>query len=96
MIRCYNYLLIAAFNLETLALISLKNDQTLDKKNHSSLEKPQNNIGDVDDIPEFLVKMYLKNTKDDKTLKGSSKQINPTVHGFIGQGNARFLNCFNV
>ena len=96
MIRCYNYLLIAAFSLETLALISLKNDQTLDKKIHSSLEKPQNNIGGVHDIPEFLVKTYLKNTKDDGTLKGSSKQIIPTVHGFIGQGNARFLNCFNV
>ena len=90
----YIFLLIAAFSLKRVALLSLKNDQGIVQTSHFSFKNPQNNLGDVHDIPEFLVKMYLKNAKNDGTLKGNSKRIPPTVHGFVGKGNARFLALF--
>ena len=48
-------------------------------------------MGEIDDIPEFLVQLYLMRTEDDGPLKEGSKRIPPTVYGFIGQGNLAYI-----
>jgi len=78
----------AALSMKILVTFPFTNDNAIE---NSSFGSRRNTIGEVRDIPEFLVKMYLKNAKNDGTLKGNSKQIPPTVHGFIGQGNSRFI-----
>ena len=89
----YNLLLIAAFGLKRVALVHLKNDNPIENYIFAN-KSTQSSLGVDHDIPEYLVKMYQANAKDDGTLKGDSIRIPRTIHGFIGQGKKRLSVFF--
>ena len=84
---------VIALCLKSEALASFPNGSAIDSsslamdyKMHSGSAVPQDKVPRLKNIPEFLMKIYLKNAKDGVTSK-AGKTTTGTVHGFVGQGN---------
>lgn len=92
MFRNFKLLLIVFFSMKyvnTIEGVCFVNETSL-----SRFESARSDVREVNDIPGVLVDIYHANSKGDGSLKESSKRSIPTVHGFMGQGNARFICCF--
>ena len=86
-------MLVIALCLKSEALASFPNGSAIDSsslavdhKMHSGSAVSQDKVPRLKNIPEFLMKIYLKDAKHGITSK-AGKTIPGTVHGFVGRGN---------
>ena len=84
---------VIALCLKSEALASFPNGSAIDSsslamdhKMHSGSAVSQDKVPIHKNIPEFLMKIHLKNAKDGVTSK-AGKTTPGTVHGFVGRGN---------
>ena len=84
---------VIALCLKSEALASFPNGSginssslAMDHKMHSGLAVSQDKVPRLKNIPEFLMKIYLKNAKDGVASK-AGKTTPGTFHAFVGRGN---------
>ena len=84
---------VIALCLKSEALASFPNGSAIDSsslamdhKKHSGSAVSQDKVPRLNNIPEFLMKIYLKDAKDGITSK-AGKTTPGTVHAFSGRGN---------
>lgn len=85
---------VIALCLKSEALASFPNGSAInssslamDRTMHSGSAISQDKMPRLKNIPEFLMKIYLREKAKDGVTSKAGKMTPVTVHGFVGQGN---------